>query len=92
MHGVVEFYKENTRIIMETFTSLGFDVFGGKDAPYVWGSISWDIFTEILEKAHIVTTLGSGFGPAGEGFIRVSAFGHRENILEASKRLKALFK
>ena len=73
---------------METFTSLGFDVFGGKNAPYVWvrfpGQNSWDIFTEILEKAHIVTTPGSGFGPAGEGFIRVSAFGQRENILEAS--------
>uniref|UniRef100_A0A0C9RGE7 TSA: Wollemia nobilis Ref_Wollemi_Transcript_28348_1858 transcribed RNA sequence n=1 Tax=Wollemia nobilis TaxID=56998 RepID=A0A0C9RGE7_9CONI len=96
MHGVVEFYKENTRIIVETFTSLGFEVYGGRDAPYVWvrfpGQNSWDIFAEILEKAHIVTTPGSGFGPGGEGFIRVSAFGHRENILEASRRLKVLYK
>eukprot|EP01018_Ginkgo_biloba_P031029 Gb_40794 [translate_table: standard] len=96
MRGVVEFYKENTRIIVETFTSLGFKVYGGRNAPYVWvqfpGQNSWDIFAEILEKAHIVTTPGSGFGPAGEGFIRVSAFGHRENILEAARRLKALYK
>eukprot|EP00252_Welwitschia_mirabilis_P017425 TRINITY_DN38638_c0_g1_i1.p1 TRINITY_DN38638_c0_g1~~TRINITY_DN38638_c0_g1_i1.p1 ORF type:complete len:469 (-),score=98.16 TRINITY_DN38638_c0_g1_i1:244-1650(-) len=96
MLEVVEFYKENTRIIVETFTSLGFEVHGGRNAPYVWvrfpGSKSWDIFAEILEKAHIVTTPGSGFGPGGEGFLRVSAFGSRENIVEASRRLKALYK
>ncbi|XP_031476793.1 probable LL-diaminopimelate aminotransferase, chloroplastic [Nymphaea colorata] len=96
MLDVVSFYKENTKIIVETFTSLGYKVYGGKNAPYVWvhfpGRKSWDVFAEILEKAHIVTTPGSGFGPAGEGFVRVSAFGHRENILEASKRLKQLYK
>jgi len=96
MHGVVEFYKENTKIIVDTFTSLGFQVYGGRNAPYVWvrfpGRKSWDIFAEILEKAHIVTTPGSGFGPGGEGFIRVSAFGHRENIVEAARRLKSLYK
>jgi len=96
MYGVVEFYKENTKIIVDTFTSLGFQVYGGRNAPYVWvrfpGRKSWDIFAEILEKAHIVTTPGSGFGPGGEGFIRVSAFGHRENIVEAARRLKSLYK
>jgi LL-diaminopimelate aminotransferase len=54
---------------------------GGEDAPYVWvgfpGKPSWDVFAEILEKCNIVTTLGSGFGPAGEGFVRASAFGSR---------------
>ncbi|MQL90057.1 hypothetical protein Taro_022642 [Colocasia esculenta] len=95
MDDVVTFYKENTEIIVETFTSLGFNVYGGKNAPYVWvhfpGRSSWDVFAEILEKTHLVTTPGSGFGPGGEGFIRVSAFGHRGNVLEACKRLKQLY-
>lgn len=96
MTDVVNFYKENTQIIVDTFTSLGFNVYGGKNAPYVWvhfpGKSSWDVFAEILEKTHLVTTPGSGFGPGGEGFIRVSAFGHRENVLEACRRLKQLYK
>lgn len=96
MHEVIGFYKENTDIIVETFNSLGFKVYGGKNAPYVWvhfpGRSSWDVFSEILEKTHVVTTPGSGFGPAGEGFIRVSAFGHRSNVLEACKRFKQLYK
>ncbi|XP_059433493.1 LL-diaminopimelate aminotransferase, chloroplastic-like [Corylus avellana] len=96
MHEVIDFYKENTNIIVETFNSLGFNVYGGKNAPYVWvhfpGRSSWDVFSEILEKTHVVTTPGSGFGPAGEGFIRVSAFGHRSNVLEACKRFKQLYK
>ncbi|PKA64074.1 putative LL-diaminopimelate aminotransferase, chloroplastic [Apostasia shenzhenica] len=96
MEDVVSFYQENTKILVHTFSSLGFNVYGGRNAPYVWvhfpGRSSWDVFAEILEKAHLVTTPGSGFGPGGEGFIRVSAFGHRENVLEASRRLKTLFK
>ncbi|KAF8721374.1 hypothetical protein HU200_023085 [Digitaria exilis] len=96
MHDVVGFYKENTEIIVDTFTSLGFNVYGAKNAPYVWvhfpGRNSWDVFAEILEKANVVTTPGSGFGPGGEGFVRVSAFGHRENIIEAARRLKQLYK
>ncbi|TYJ44560.1 hypothetical protein E1A91_A03G233900v1 [Gossypium mustelinum] len=95
MQEVIGFYKENTKIIVETFNSLGFKVYGGKNAPYVWvhfpGRSSWDVFSEILEKTHIVTTPGSGFGPGGEGFIRVSAFGHRENVLEACRRFKQLY-
>ena len=96
MHDVVGFYKENTEIIVDTFTSLGFNVYGAKNAPYVWvhfpGRNSWDVFAEILEKANVVTTPGSGFGPGGEGFVRVSAFGHRDNIIEAARRLKQLYK
>ncbi|XP_021903811.1 LL-diaminopimelate aminotransferase, chloroplastic [Carica papaya] len=96
MLEVIGFYKENTKIIVDTFTSLGFNVYGGKNAPYVWvhfpGQSSWDVFSQILEKTHVVTTPGSGFGPGGEGFIRVSAFGHRDNILEACKRFKQLYK
>ncbi|XP_010273543.1 PREDICTED: probable LL-diaminopimelate aminotransferase, chloroplastic isoform X2 [Nelumbo nucifera] len=96
MHEVVSFYKDNTKLIVDTFNSLGFKVYGGEHAPYVWvhfpGRSSWDVFAEILEKTHIVTTPGSGFGPGGEGFIRVSAFGHRGNVLEACKRFKLLYK
>ncbi|KAL6990436.1 LL-diaminopimelate aminotransferase, chloroplastic, partial [Sarracenia purpurea var. burkii] len=96
MQEVIGFYKENTNIIVETFNSLGFNVYGGTNAPYVWvhfpGQSSWDVFGEILEKTHVVTTPGSGFGPGGEGFIRVSAFGHRANVLEACRRFKELYK
>lgn len=96
MKQVIGFYKENTVIIVDTFESLGFKVYGGKNAPYVWvhfpGQSSWDVFAEILEKTHVVTTPGSGFGPGGEGFVRVSAFGQRNNILEACKRFKQLYK
>lgn len=92
---MVDYYMENAKILVETFASLGYQVYGGANAPYTWvhfpGSNSWDVFTEILEKTHIITVPGSGFGPAGEGYIRISAFGHRECILEASRRLKTLF-
>jgi LL-diaminopimelate aminotransferase len=96
MEGLVSFYKENTRMLRETFNELGFKTYGGVNAPYVWvqfpGRSSWEVFEEILTKANIVTTPGSGFGPGGEGFVRASAFGHRENILEAIERLKKLYK
>ena len=93
---MVGFYKENTRILKETFDSLGFETYGGQNAPYVWirfpgSQSSWNIFDEILEKADIVTTPGRGFGPGGEGFIRASAFAHREDIIEATQRLKSLY-
>lgn len=93
---MVDYYRGNAEIIVDTFSSLGLKVNGGRNAPYVWvrfpGYSSWDIFREILEKTHIVTVPGRGFGPGGEEYIRVSAFGHRECILEASRRLKNLFK
>ncbi|KAK6121019.1 hypothetical protein DH2020_045238 [Rehmannia glutinosa] len=94
--SLVDYYKENAEILLETFKSLGLRAYGGVNAPYLWvhfpGSNSWDVFNEILEKTHIITVPGSGFGPAGKEFIRVTAFGHRENILEASDRLTTLLK
>ncbi|KAL7227761.1 hypothetical protein ACSBR1_022607 [Camellia fascicularis] len=94
MLSVVDYYKENANILAETFASLGLNVYGGVNAPYLWvhcpGLRSWDVFNEILEKTHIITVPGSGFGPGGEEFIRVTTFGHRETILEASTRLKSL--
>ncbi|XP_047336653.1 probable LL-diaminopimelate aminotransferase, chloroplastic isoform X2 [Impatiens glandulifera] len=94
MLSVVDYYMENAKILKQTFTSLGLKVYGGRNAPFIWvlfpGKKSWDVFNEILEKMHIITVPGSGFGPAGEGFIRISAFGRRETTLEASKRLKMI--
>ncbi|KAM1121799.1 hypothetical protein TB2_003315 [Malus domestica] len=95
MREVIGYYKKTAEIIVDTFESLGFKVYGGKNAPYVWvhfpGRSSWDVFSEILEKTHVVTMPGSGFGPGGEGFVRVSAFGHRKNVLEACERFKQLY-
>jgi len=91
MRKTVNYYMENAKIIVETLTECGYKVYGGDNAPYAWVQVpggSWETFSEILEKKHIVTTPGAGFGPAGEGYIRFSAFGHRENILEACKRMK----
>lgn len=95
MTDLVAFYKENAAILKKTFEEMGYTTYGGTDAPYVWvsfdGRDSWEVFTEILQKCDIVVTPGSGFGPAGDGFIRASAFGHRDNILEAAERLKKAF-
>ncbi|XP_037494261.1 aminotransferase ALD1, chloroplastic isoform X2 [Jatropha curcas] len=95
VNSVVNYYKENAKILVEAFQSLGLKVYGGKNAPYIWvhfpGMNSWDVFNEILEKTDIVTVPGRGFGPGGEGYIRISAFGHRKSILEASARLTKLF-
>lgn len=94
MHGFIDFYLENARIIREALVALDYECFGGDNAPYIWartkGQGSWEAFEEILEKAHVVTTPGAGFGPAGEGFLRFSAFGHRGDVLEAVERLKGM--
>ena len=95
MDDLVGFYKENAAILKKTWEEMGYTVYGGTDAPYVWvsfdGRDSWEVFTEILEKTNIVTTPGAGFGPAGNGYVRCSAFGSRENINEAARRLKEAF-
>lgn len=84
MSELVAYYKDNATILRNTFLELGFEVYGGENAPYVWvgfpGRPSWDVFSEILTQCDIVTTPGSGFGPGGEGFVRASAFGHRWDI------------
>ncbi|KAF8776177.1 hypothetical protein HU200_003869 [Digitaria exilis] len=88
---VVGVYKENARVLVDTFASLGKEVYGGVDSPYVWvrfpGRRSWDVFAEILDKMHVITVPGSGFGPGGEGFVRVSAFNSKDRVLEAAARL-----
>ncbi|XP_020104529.1 aminotransferase ALD1 homolog isoform X1 [Ananas comosus] len=93
IRGVIDVYKENARILLDTFTSCGQEVYGGVNSPYLWvhfpGQKSWDIFSEILEKAHIITVPGCGFGPGGEGFIRVSSFNYKDCVLEACSRLRS---
>lgn len=91
MRGLTDFYLGNAALIGAALRKLGISCIGGDNAPYLWahfpGRSSWDVFTEILEKCHVVTTPGSGFGPAGEGFVRFSAFGHRTDVEEACRRL-----
>ncbi|MDR2481679.1 MAG: LL-diaminopimelate aminotransferase [Spirochaetaceae bacterium] len=89
--ALTDFYLENARLIQNAAQQLSIECTGGSNSPYIWarfpGEESWDVFKRILEKCHIVTTPGSGFGPSGESFIRFSAFGHRESVEEACKRL-----
>ena len=92
-HEQVGYYMENARIIREGLDSVGFTVFGGVNAPYIWlkcpvGISSWDFFDELLTKAHIITTPGVAFGDSGEGYMRISAFGHRENIEKAVRSIR----
>jgi LL-diaminopimelate aminotransferase len=89
-----DFYLGNAKLIRSALQSLGIPCVGGDNSPYIWarfpGRDSWDVFNEILEKCQVVTTPGSGFGPAGQSFIRFSAFGHRADVEEACGRLGLL--
>ncbi len=92
---VISYYMENARIMKESLAVAGYNVFGGENAPYIWvktknGMSSWDFFDKVLNEANVVGTPGSGFGPAGEGYFRFSAFADRENVLEAMERIKNL--
>ncbi|MGD0089868.1 MAG: LL-diaminopimelate aminotransferase [Planctomycetota bacterium] len=86
-------YMGNARLIRETLAQLGLPTWGGVNAPYVWAqtpgrATSWDFFDKLLATAHVVVTPGCGFGAAGEGYFRASAFNSRENVVEAMQRLK----
>lgn len=91
--AIIAYYLENARIMKESLADAGFEVFGGVNAPYIWVKTrndmsSWDFFDKVLNEANVVGTPGSGFGPAGEGYFRFSAFASRENTLEAMDRIK----
>ncbi|GJQ12645.1 hypothetical protein GpartN1_g4436.t1 [Galdieria partita] len=92
---LTDYYLENARILSHAMQNLGLRVFGGENSPYVWvqfpGRSSWEIFEELLEMAQLVTVPGSGFGPGGESFLRLSAFASREHCLEAKNRLESMF-
>ncbi|MGN6109024.1 MAG: LL-diaminopimelate aminotransferase [Kofleriaceae bacterium] len=92
----IAFYMENARLLREGLGAAGFTIFGGVHAPYLWlrtrgGATSWEFFDRLLDQAQIVGTPGAGFGPAGEGYFRLSAFNSRENIEEAIARIRRAF-
>lgn len=99
MKDVIDYYLVNAKKIEETlkgenFRKIGVEIYSTGNSPYVWakfpGKKSWDVFDTILDKCHIVTTPGSGFGPSGESFIRFSSFGHQDDVNEACGRLSKL--
>jgi LL-diaminopimelate aminotransferase len=95
IRNTIELYMNNARLIRKTLTGLGFQTYGGVHAPYIWiktpkGFGSWDFFDFLLAKAHIITTPGSGFGPSGEGYVRLTAFGEPANVQEALDRISRL--
>ncbi|MDB9540672.1 LL-diaminopimelate aminotransferase [Anabaenopsis tanganyikae CS-531] len=97
IQALVSFYLENAKIIREQLSGAGLAVYGGINAPYVWVKTpndlsSWDFFDKLLQTVNVVGTPGSGFGAAGEGYFRISAFNSRENVEEAMKRITQKFK
>ena len=91
----IAYYMNNAKEIRNALSGMGYTVFGGVNAPYIWlqtpdGMKSWDFFDMLLEKANVVGTPGSGFGPSGEGYFRLTAFGSAENTKKALERIKAL--
>jgi LL-diaminopimelate aminotransferase len=95
--ALISFYLENAQMIREQLTAAGLKVFGGVNAPYVWvqtpnGLSSWEFFDKLLHTCNVVGTPGSGFGAAGEGYFRISAFNSRANVVEAMRRITEMFK
>jgi LL-diaminopimelate aminotransferase len=93
VRALIDFYMENARIIREGLEAAGLTVYGGRNAPYIWvktppGLGSWGFFDKLLNEAHVVGTPGSGFGPSGEGYLRLTAFGQRAEAQEAVERIK----
>jgi len=89
----IKYYLENAKIIREGLDEVGIEYYGGINSPYIWLKVpnnmkSWDFFDLLLEKANVVGTPGVGFGPSGEGYFRLTAFGERKNTEEAMKRIK----
>ena len=92
----IGYYLENARVIREGLSAAGFSCSGGVNAPYIWlkcpqGLTSWGFFDELLVRIAVVGTPGAGFGECGEGYLRLTAFGSRENAIEAVKRIKSAF-
>lgn len=96
IRALIHFYLENAQIIRTQLTAAGLQVYGGVNAPYVWvqtpnGLSSWDFFDKLLQTCYVVGTPGAGFGAAGEGYFRISAFNSRKNVLEAMQRVTQAF-
>lgn len=97
IRATIDHYLETARIIRQSMTAAGLDPQGGVNAPYIWartpdGMDSWDFFDLLLEKAQVVVTPGSGFGPSGQGFFRLTSFADRQRTVEAMERVKQLLK
>jgi LL-diaminopimelate aminotransferase len=93
--ALVSYYMENAKMILDGLSSMGYTVSGGKNSPYIWlktpnGMKSWEFFDYLLQNANVVGTPGSGFGPHGEGYFRLTAFGTHENTKAALERFKTL--
>ncbi len=91
----LEYYRNNARVIKEGLEAAGFEVYGAVNSPYVWcktpeGVGSWEFFTKLLEEANVITTPGAGFGPHGEGYVRLTAFGDADATVEAVERIRAM--
>lgn len=91
----ITYYRQNAKIIKEGLDKIGINSYGGENSPYIWMKVpnnmkSWDFFDILLEQANVVGTPGVGFGPSGEGYFRLTAFGDRENTIEAIKRIQSL--
>lgn len=92
--GLVKYYMKNAEIIKSGLEEIGLEVFGGENAPYLWiktpnNMKSWDFFDKLLNECHVVCTPGVGFGPSGQGYVRLSAFNHRENVEKAMVNIKS---
>ena len=93
----IHYYRETARVNREGLTAAGLTCFGGVDAPYIWlktpdGVGSWDFFDQVLAQANVATTPGAGFGPSGEGYIRLTAFGEAEATMTAVERVRNMFR
>ena len=93
VRAIIDYYMNNARTMYNTLTDLGLEVYGGRNAPYIWVKTpndmgSWKFFEQMLYEAHVVCTPGVGFGPSGEGYIRLTAFGDADDCKEAMERLK----
>lgn len=97
IRATIDYYMQNARLMREALTDIGFTVYGGTDAPYLWVKVpgltpvgegsSWEFFDWMLQNAHVVCTPGAGFGPSGEGYVRLTAFGTHENTEKAIRRI-----
>jgi len=91
----LDYYMANAKVIRESLENIGLEVYGGIDSPYIWFKTpnnidSWTFFDILLDQAHVVSTPGAGFGPSGEGYIRLTAFNTYEKTVEAMERISKL--
>ena len=92
---MIDYYMRNASVLRDGLAGIGLEAFGGVNAPYIWvkapGHLSsWEFFDKLIEECHVAGTPGSGFGPTGEGYLRLTAFAHYDDTMEAVERMKKL--